>query len=387
MKNKSLITVEADQLTEVDVKAISFVKRGANQSPFKILKSEDVETQEPDTEEKRMINFGFDWLKNKSDKGEAIIEPDAYVGAVIIPDNDNADQLTEIIKSQEFSVENSEKKDGSIIYKQDENVELDKLTYFKSNDNVIVGVANVQKAFDPWSNSGSFAENMQKNSFLPGVSLAANVMQDTIFDILISSEKSEDMVKKVKSTVKEFSDFVVGLAQAVPAEAFKFENIKLEVEAKEEETSKEDNSTTEDKSVDKDDLGKALADSLETEDKATESEDSTEKVKEQDLGGLLATETEKIKGVTDSLVATMDKLSKSVEGSVAKLNERLDTIESRLEKNEEKVKSTFETLDNTILGTLNSDNSTSNESVRKRDRELTELDDAFWEGTLEKVQN
>ena len=83
----------------------------------------------------------------------------------------------------------------------------------------------------------------------------------------------------------------------------------------------------------------------------------------------------------------MDKLSKSVEGSVAKLNERLDTIESRLEKNEEKVKSTFETLDNTILGTLNSDNSTSNESVRKRDRELTELDDAFWEGTLEKVQN
>lgn len=368
---KSLLKIPATQLTEVEVKAISFVPHGANQAPFKILKSEDVEKQQ--TEEVNMINLGELFARFKSD--DEITVP--TVAAVIIQkDGKNVEALKEAIKAEGFSVDNVEERDGALVLKQVDEFDLDKLQLYKSNDEILIGVVNVEKAFDPWSSSTNFSENLQKNSFLPGLHLASQVMNETAFEILVSADKSEDFKELLEKSALDFASHVVSLAANIPAAAFKLEAIKVDKAEVKEDAKKQDTEGEGQEKVNKEDVAKT--DELAKEPKA----EDVASVENVDLGSLMDTATESMTKAIEAMSVKFSETNETLTASIKVIGERLEKLEGDTKANAKKAE---EDLNNAVLGSgINYDSGsygTEKVDVNKTN-DKAEYSEEFWETAI-----
>lgn len=382
---KSLLRIPATQLTEVEVKAISLVPHGANQAPFKVLKSEDIDSQQ--MEEVKMINFGELFTRTKSSDKPA--GPTVETIA-IKADGSNVEELKEAIKAEGFDVDNTEEREGALIMKQADDVDIDALTYYKSNEDIVIGVANVEKGFDPWSSTTSFSENLQKNSFLPGLSLAAGVMQETAFEILVSADKSDDFKELLEKSVADFSAHVVSLASNIPAAAFKLEAIKAvaKEEIKEEvtEEAKKSDPTPEEKNpvedegdqeeVSKEDVAKT--DELPKEPKA---EDVVSGNEDLNIGHMMDTATERMTKAVDALSAKFAETNETLTASVKDIGERLEKLESDTKANAKKAE---DDLNNAVLGTgVNYDMGVRESTVEVyKTNDKAEYPESLWENAI-----
>jgi hypothetical protein len=371
---KSLLKIPATQLTEVEVKAISLVPHGANQSPFKVLKSEDIDPQQ--MEEDNMINFGEFFTRSKSDDKPTI---PTVATITIKADGDNVEELKEAIKAEGFSVDMTEERDGALILKQDEDVNVDKLTYFKSNDDIIIGIANVEKSFDPWSSTTSFSENLQKNSFLPGLALATNVMQETAFEILVSADKSEDFKELLEKSAADFSAHVISLASNIPASAFKLEAIKIE--AKEEEKKLEDTPVEKSQGEDEGQEEAKKEDEVQTE-AASNDSDNEGASDDVDFSGLMDTATERMTKTMEAMQASFMEANSKLTETVKSIADRLETLETETKQNAKKAE---EDLNNVVMGSsINTDMGSRSEDIVKtwKTNEKAEYPEELWGSTL-----
>lgn len=378
---KSLLKIQATQLTEVEVKAISLVTHGANQAPFKVLKSEDIDSQQME-EVNMSIDIGSWFTKFKSPDAEEVKLP--LVATIAIKaDGENVNELKEAIKAQGFNVDDTEEVEGALIMKQVDNVDVATLTHYKSNEDIMIGVANVVKSFDPWSSSTSFSENLQKNSFLPGLSLAAGVMQETAFEILVSADKSDDFKELLEKSVADFSAHVISLAANIPTAAFKLESIKVVV--KEEvkvvtEKSEKNKDLTKDAAtvkVNKEDVAKAA--DLPKEPKTEDVVSGTENM---NIGNLMDTATEQLTKTMDAMAVKFSETSETLNASIKGIGERLEKLEGDTKANAKKAE---DDLNNAVLGSgVNYDMASSpqgNVEVFKTN-DKAEYPESLWENAI-----
>lgn len=383
---KSLLKIPATQLTEVEVKAISLVPHGANQAPFKVLKSEDIDSQQME-EVNMSIDIGSWFTKFKSTDAEEVKPLVATIA--IKADGENVDELKEAIKAEGFNVDNTEEVEGALIMKQIDNVDVEALTYYKSNEDIVIGVANAVKSFDPWSSSTSFSENLQKNSFLPGLSLAAGVMQETAFEILVSADKSEDFKELLEKSVADFSAHIVSLASNIPAAAFKLEGIK--VVAKEDVKEEAKDGAKKSEKVDTENEGQAEGEGQEgvnkedvaqTEDLAREpNAEGTDSAENMNLGHMMDTATEKMAKAMDAMTAKFSETNETLTASIKDIGDRLEKLENDTKANAKKAE---EDLNNAVLGTgVNYDMGTREETVEVlKTNDKAEYPESLWENAI-----
>lgn len=190
---------------EAEATHVSLVPRGANMQPFKIVK-QDGEEGNP------MLNFRNVFK---------IQEPTAAVLAVVVPEETEAG--TARINAAGFSTEFKQEVDGAIAYLQQEDTELGQpdqcIVKFDEGLSAVVRL----KRFEPFGDSTSFDENLQKNGFLPGFDMALTVLRDTVFNALFEADDASSAGSTIDTAVKQFRGHIADMTAALPETAFKLD--------------------------------------------------------------------------------------------------------------------------------------------------------------------
>lgn len=213
MTDKKKLIIKANELTEVDVSAISLVKNAANRSPFKILKS--VKGEKMNMDLSRLFRM------KKAESPPAVV---CYVTKA-----EHADKLTEMLKSDGVEVCKTEEKEGMMLLHVIDEAPTD-LTTIKMNDDVAVMVSDVSKSFNAYeSESDNFVNGIAIQGFFPGVRTAADVFVETLYNIMSKSEAGVPPMQQIQKLATDFGEYVNTLASRIPIEAFKCESMVMEV--------------------------------------------------------------------------------------------------------------------------------------------------------------
>jgi hypothetical protein len=173
--------------------------------PFRIVKA-DGEEGNP------MFDFG---------KVFKIAEPVPAVIAVVVPKETEAG--TARIEAAGFSTKFKQEVDGAVAYLQQEDIELGQpdqvIVKFDESLSAVVRL----KRFEPFGDSTSFDENLQKNGFLPGFDMALTVLRDTVFNALFEADDVGVAGSTIDTAVKQFRAHVADMTAALPETAFKLD--------------------------------------------------------------------------------------------------------------------------------------------------------------------
>jgi len=173
--------------------------------PFKIVK-QDGEEGNP------MLNFRNVFK---------IEEAKPAVLAVVVPSESEAG--TARIEAAGFSTEFKQEIDGALAYLQQEDTELGQadqvIVKFDESLSAVVRL----KRFEPFGDSTSFDENLQKNGFLPGFDMALTVLRDTVFNALFEADDVGVAGSTIDTAVKQFRSHVADMTAALPETAFKLD--------------------------------------------------------------------------------------------------------------------------------------------------------------------
>lgn len=184
---------------------VSLVPRGANMIPFRIVKDDREEGN-------RMLNF---------QRVFKIKEAPAEVLAVVVPAE--SDEAKARIEAAGFSTEFKQEIDGAVAYIQQEDTELGQADHvivkFDEGTSAIVRL----KRFEPFGDSTSFDENLQKNGFLPGFDMALTVLRDTVFNALFEADDRPGAASTIDTAVKQFRGHIADMTAALPETAFKLD--------------------------------------------------------------------------------------------------------------------------------------------------------------------
>jgi hypothetical protein len=176
--------------------------------PFRIVKDEDGENP---GEGNHMLNFR---------KIFKIEEPKAAVLAIVVPKTDEETEAR--ITERGFSVENKQELDGAIAYIQEEgDLEAEGNLTVQFTPELAAVVRT--KYFEPYGDSKSFTENLEKNGFLPGFDMSLTVLRDTVFNSLFDADSPKDASGTIDTAIKEFRAHIANMTAALPESAFKLD--------------------------------------------------------------------------------------------------------------------------------------------------------------------
>lgn len=207
-------SVTANELFDSDVTAISIVKRGAIQAPFKIVKSHKTEDDPMNLNLIKLIK-----AKAEADMATAVISFVVAKGADI-------DNVKERLKAAGFDVDKPIEQEGLTVFPQEEATDGIPTAVFKIDDTVsaIIEGHAIGKAFSPANfESTNFQEMMSQEGFFPTVRSATDVLGFTIENSLQKAESGSAARSDVKKAINDFGTFVDGLLKSVPEKAFKIE--------------------------------------------------------------------------------------------------------------------------------------------------------------------
>lgn len=204
------VKLNVKEMFDAEATHVSLVPRGANTMPFKKVASADAE----------QTGGGIPMLNFKAGLKRAFKtdDPTPEVLAVVVKGDATDADITKI-KALGFNVEDPQSYEGTTVFIQKDaelggegqlGVQMDERTA-------------VVCSFAPFSESDSFAQNIDQQGFLPGFDVALSVLRDTVFNALFDADDAKGAASKVESAVKEFGSHITGLAKALPAEAFKMD--------------------------------------------------------------------------------------------------------------------------------------------------------------------
>lgn len=204
------INVKANELVAADIDFVSLVEKGANRSPFKIVKSEDAMS--------KASTLGAKISKFFSPAG------DKAISAVCVRKS-AAKKVFPLLKEQGYKVEDGAifKTDDIFILTQEGFSTDDIGSLIALNDDVAVATKDVIKAFDPWPMSKDFDENVSAASFYPGFYGAMDSLSDTVHSILHGSDDPKEAQESIDKATKSFSAYVSELISSLPTTVFKME--------------------------------------------------------------------------------------------------------------------------------------------------------------------
>jgi hypothetical protein len=202
----------AHKLENADVSHISLVARGANRAPFKVIKHD---------KEQDMIDLnGYIKKAMGSSKKSEVKGPVSI--ALLVSKTAVVEPVLKALKDAGIDIEKKEDVEGAVIFKlSDETVKEEEVSIIKLSQDVAVMV----KGFDPYSDTREmkFSEILKAQGFMPGVSMAAEVLRNSISDALFTGENQGDAVKKIEGLLKDFTGYVVQIAKEIPPQVFKAE--------------------------------------------------------------------------------------------------------------------------------------------------------------------
>jgi hypothetical protein len=200
---KTLKTVSANALTDVQVNRISLVRRGANRIPFRLLKG--------DTD---MLDLSRLF---KSD-----LEASRVTAVVVRKGAEGAAKAR--LTAAGLSVANPEEGDESTIFHQGKNPEAGDIIV-KMDEDVGV-VVHVAKGFKPYEfQSEGFKQSMKVEGFYPSVTTAFDTLRTVMHRALEKSTSPEDAVGNVAAAIDDFKGYVGKLTSSLPKSAFQLDGL------------------------------------------------------------------------------------------------------------------------------------------------------------------
>jgi hypothetical protein len=200
---KTLKTVSANALTDVQVNRISLVRRGANRIPFRLLKG--------DTD---MLDLSRLF---KSD-----LEASRVTAVVVRKGAEEAAKAR--LTAAGLSVANPEEGDESTIFHQGKNPEAGDIIV-KMDEDVGV-VVHVAKGFKPYEfQSEGFKQSMKVEGFYPSVTTAFDTLRTVMHRALEKSTSPEDAVGNVAAAIDDFKGYVGKLTSSLPKSAFQLDGL------------------------------------------------------------------------------------------------------------------------------------------------------------------
>jgi hypothetical protein len=304
---------------------ISLVDRGANRTPFHIIRQENGMS--------RGFMRGLDISSVLTRKSEA----PTVVGIATLK-GDSFESVKSLVKESGFDTEQVvDMEDGSVVFKQEADLTNGQGTIVRMNGTTAV----IMKGYTPYDmklsiNDVEFKDLVAAQGYYPGI---AQVMSDTtsaIFDTVSKAESPAEAAKAVSSMLEEVKKYVTSMAEALPSNCFKLETAEepeVEEEVKEEEVVKEEVKTDP------------------VEEPKTEEVPTTEVVKEEvkeevkevpvaglteeSVSGIVAKQMERMSGDLLKLVSksVSDAISPVTE-SVSKMADQVKAIGDKVEKQE-----------------------------------------------------
>jgi len=257
--------MNAKELEDAKVSFISLVTRPANRIPFRITKSDNDNSKDGSLP---MFNLSSVFKRDG--------EPSKQVPTVtaLAIRKEDADKLLPILVEKGFKTDNTIEREDALILKQVDDFNEDEVMAFKMSDDVVAMVSNVQKSFQPYTDSISFAENIAGAGFMPGVFTATDALMDTFHNILRKADNSTDVRADMAKAIGEFGSFVTALATDLPEVVFKLEGNLIAKEEGETETVAE---TTEDEtSADEANSDEATADAEQTSEESSQTTETAQ---------------------------------------------------------------------------------------------------------------
>lgn len=349
------------ELEDVDVIRVSLVDRGANRVPFRFTKRD---SQEGDGVAGLDLG-GF--LRRK--EVVAKVEP-AELVAVAFSAEVNADSAKALIEQAGLKVDNLvEAGDGGKLYSQVEgDFSPEGLTFMQLTDQWGVFLKGADKVAKQARETLSFKDNLGSAQFIPGLFLSMDTLSSTVMGILDEADSRDEAVGAIKDATSSFGEFVGGLAEQIPADVFKLEEIIAESGETQPEADASGSTSTVDKAEGGD--GKSAdgegdgADNAEKGgDKPTGTPDDGGKVQKSESGK---------DGEEDPVLAAIKGLSGKLDGiekNVTELGGKVDAAVKEAGEAKELALKADKTLAETVGGPVPGDPSFGRQRTKTRKRE------------------
>lgn len=230
------VKVKANKMGGAQVSYISLVERGANRIPFKIIK-----------QEKRMSGHfaGLDLGNLFTRKAE--VDQEAQVVGIVTMKGDGFDSIKQQIEDAGFDVSDmQEMEDGSVVFKQDGEIEGD-TSVVRLNDHVAI----VTKGFSPYvmnmdvGEETSFADACAAQGFYPGVRTIVDVLASSINRVVEKADTPANAARAVSKMFDEAKAYTSSFMNGLPQKAFKLEDVAPELPGADDTPAKTDPETTE----------------------------------------------------------------------------------------------------------------------------------------------
>ena len=212
------LKIKAREMTDAEVEYISLVNRGANRTPFKVVKAHDQNHKGGGS----MIDLAKKILgaKEKAPQAPEIV-------AVTIRKADGWCKLAKAVEDAGFKGEREEQEGLVMLTKEGEEHNEEDLVAIKLSDDLGIFLAHAKKMFDPFYESVSFADNLGTAGFFPGFQMGTEALFSTIRASLGGDVSKEDVRKNIGRALKEYSNFILKLAEDLPEVAFKLDGMTI----------------------------------------------------------------------------------------------------------------------------------------------------------------
>lgn len=207
--------VKANELTETEATFISLVDKGANRTPFRILKSENL------NEGNQMGKLNLQDIKTLMSKSAEQVHSEVEIIALATTlQGEKLATLKQDLKGMGLETKQALKSgEDTVLLKFDTEATDDVQTIQLSED-----VALVVKGFDPYISyqaDTTFTEAVASEGFFMGLYKATSVMEDMISNMSWETGSKEELAKYAQGVVNDFGGYVSNLIYQLPAKAFK----------------------------------------------------------------------------------------------------------------------------------------------------------------------
>ncbi len=381
------VIIQARELSEMDVNIISLVKRGANRIPFRIVKSDGESTM-------NLTKIFFA-------KAPAI----PAVVALVLAKTADQESYTKALTDGGFEVDHVTDGEDTVSLMFTKSDDMADAVAFKITDDAALIVTGVEKGLMAFPDSNSFIENITKAGFAPSYRIANDILTETVGNIIFSEGDAEETKTAVQKAIEDFGGYIDAILSTIPIQAFKAEEIVVEVEkgllntpnkpkkaakkkpakeAKQDDgEDEEDEEAVADDSDGADDAGADEAGSDEAEGSDDAEDDDAEGVEKETTAEDDSSEAgTKDKGTEDAIAAMTKSLTGIVEGLAELKTSQTDAVKElsdRLTDLEAKVKKTDEAL----AGTVNSEEAEDDSAAEPKKAKAVKWDNLLDFGDVE----
>lgn len=215
------VTVPGKRLVNTRVRRVSLVDRGANQTPFRILKSEEQQETEA------MIDLDLSALIRKG-LGQPPAPTGPQVAAVAISaEIYTQEQAADIVAKADLDASEClhDEEEKVFVFKQGTGkTDADSIAVQVAEGvtAVVSGAVEVRKFFMEMNyETTSFKELMAQEGVVPMLSTASTVMSSVIYNIMQQATSPEDAATMVGKAVDEYKKTLTSILKGVPSTAFK----------------------------------------------------------------------------------------------------------------------------------------------------------------------